>query len=68
MQRIATRCKTAKDDTGLVTKKARKEVEKSCDEAKHCYSLPSTGGDYECVEFGNGYSVNFPSRSCACRK
>ena len=53
---------------GLVTKKARKEVEKSCDEAKHCYSLPSTGGDYECVEFGNGYSVNFPSRSCACRK
>ncbi|XP_048624121.1 uncharacterized protein LOC106383428 [Brassica napus] len=68
MQRIATRYKTAKNETGLVTKKARKEVEKSCDEAKHCYSYPSTGGAYECVEFSNGYTVNLPSRSCACRK
>jgi len=68
MQRIATRYKTAKNETGLVTKKARKEVEKSCDEAQHCYSYSSTGGAYECVEFSNGYTVNLPSRSCACRK
>ena len=37
-------------------------------EAQHCYSYPSTYGDYECVEFGNGFTVNLPSRSCTCRK
>ncbi|KAL0787313.1 hypothetical protein Bca101_003559 [Brassica carinata] len=30
--------------------------------------LLRTGGAYECVEFSNGYTVNLPSRSCACRK
>ena len=68
MQRIATRSKTANNTPGLYTKKARKEVEKSCDEAQYCYSYCSTGGEFEIVEFSNGYTVNLPSRSCTCRK
>ncbi|XP_010463294.1 PREDICTED: uncharacterized protein LOC104743965 [Camelina sativa] len=68
MQRIATRFKIAKKETAKYTKKARKEVEKSCDEAQNCYSLSSTGGKYEIVEFGNGFGVSLSRRECACRK
>ena len=68
MQRIATRSKTDNNTPGLYTKKARKEVKKSCDEAQYCYSYCSTGGEFEIVEFSNGYTVNLPSRSCTCRK
>ncbi|KAH0902434.1 hypothetical protein HID58_041937, partial [Brassica napus] len=32
------------------------------------YEMELLRGDYECVEFENGYSVNLPSRSYACRK
>ncbi|XP_009140734.3 uncharacterized protein LOC103864720 [Brassica rapa] len=68
MQRIANRFEQARKEPARHTKKARKEVEKSCDEAQHCRSVSSTGGRYEVVEGTNGYSVKLHKRTCACRK
>ncbi|XP_048615862.1 uncharacterized protein LOC125588518 [Brassica napus] len=68
MQRIANRYKIACKEIGRHTKKARKEMEKSCEEAQHCYSVSSTGGKYEIVEGTNGYSVHLNRRTCVCRK
>ncbi|XP_023633374.1 uncharacterized protein LOC111829005 [Capsella rubella] len=68
MQRVANRSILAAKEIAKYTKKARKELEKSCDEAKYCAMVTSTGGEYEIVEFGIGYSVVLSSRTCACRK
>ncbi|XP_013594887.1 PREDICTED: uncharacterized protein LOC106303068 [Brassica oleracea var. oleracea] len=68
MQRISNRYLIACKEIGRHTKKARKEIEKSCDEAQHCYSVSSTGGKYEIVEGTNGYSVHLNRRTCVCRK
>ncbi|CAE5960328.1 unnamed protein product [Arabidopsis arenosa] len=66
--RIAARFQTADKETAKHTKKARKELEKSCEEAQNCYSLSSTSGRYEILEFGTSYSVILSKRECACRK
>ncbi|XP_019092303.1 PREDICTED: uncharacterized protein LOC104748590 [Camelina sativa] len=68
MQRIAKRFQIAEKETAKYTKKARKEVENSCDEAQNCYSLSSTGGKYEILEFGTRFCVILSKRECACRK
>ncbi|XP_013694127.2 uncharacterized protein LOC106398073 [Brassica napus] len=38
------------------------------DRSTWCRAFFRIGGAYECVEFSNGYTVNLPCRSCACRK
>ncbi|KAF2538305.1 hypothetical protein F2Q68_00021928 [Brassica cretica] len=68
MHRIATRFEQAREEPARHTKKARKEVEKSCDEDQNCHCVSSTGGRYEIVEGNNGYSVKLHRRTCACRK
>ncbi|XP_010481110.1 PREDICTED: uncharacterized protein LOC104759946 [Camelina sativa] len=68
MQRVANRSIIAEKEAAKFTKKARKELEKSCEEAQYCAMISSTGGEYEIVEFGIGYSVSLNKRECACRK
>lgn len=38
------------------------------DVAQYSYSFSRKSGDFEIVEFGNGYKVSLRSRRCACRK
>ena len=66
MQRVVNRYKQASREPARHTKKARKEVENSCDEAQKCRFISSTGGRYEIIEGTNGYSVNLNRRTCAC--
>ncbi|XP_056843388.1 uncharacterized protein LOC108840832 [Raphanus sativus] len=68
MKRIAIRFKTADKEVGTYTPKARKEIAKACDEAKNCYSVSSTDGEFEIVQNLNGYAVKMNLRTCACRK
>ncbi|XP_010424109.1 PREDICTED: uncharacterized protein LOC104709150 [Camelina sativa] len=68
MQRVANRSIIAEKEAAKFTKKARKELEKSCEEAQYCALISSTGGEYEIVEFGIGYTLNLNNRECACRK
>ncbi|XP_013746250.1 uncharacterized protein LOC106448987 [Brassica napus] len=64
MQRIANMYLIACKETGRHTKKVRKEIEKSCEEAHHFYSVSSIGGKYEIVEGTNGYLVHLNRRTC----
>lgn len=68
MKRVAIRFKTADHEVGTYTPKGRKEIAKACDEAQNCYSVGSTGGEFEIVQNLNGYAVNMNLRTCACRK
>lgn len=68
MQRVANRWKIVDKETAKYTKKARKEVAKACDESQNCNCVCSTGGNYEVLEFGTGYSVSLNKRTCACNK
>ncbi|XP_020887942.1 uncharacterized protein LOC110230205 [Arabidopsis lyrata subsp. lyrata] len=67
MQRVANRSTIAEKETAKYTKKARTEVQKSCEGAQYCAMVRTTGGEYEIVEFGMGYAVSLSGRSCACR-
>ncbi|XP_010468529.1 PREDICTED: uncharacterized protein LOC104748617 [Camelina sativa] len=68
MQRVVNRSIISEKEAAKFTKKSRKELEKSCEEAQYCALISSTGGEYEIAEFGIGYAVSLNRRECACRK
>lgn len=68
MQRVTKRFTINGTELARFTPKARKELEISCEDAQYCAMIISTGGEFEIVEFGHGYSVSLTVCTCACRK